>query len=143
MVVGYRSDSSPSVFLCRLRQREVAGNHRRSLEKAGLGRQKTHRRKIFLRAAAIGAIAAALDCVYNCRALTTIFPHKCQLNERREHTLQTSALVNKAYLRLVDHSASHSDSGARLEHGESLAAAGDDKIAVVGGCWLLNHYVIG
>jgi len=53
-----------------------AGNHRRSLRKAGSGRQKTHRRKIFLRAAVIGGIAAALDRVYNRRALKISFPYK-------------------------------------------------------------------
>jgi hypothetical protein len=45
-----------------------AGDHRRSLEKARSGRQKTHHRKIFLPATAIGDIAAALDYVYNRRA---------------------------------------------------------------------------
>src|SRR5262245_4913472 len=53
-----------------------AGNHRRSPIQAGSGRPKTHRREIFLLANAIGAIAAALDYVYNRRALIKIFPRK-------------------------------------------------------------------
>jgi hypothetical protein len=53
-----------------------AGDHRRSPLQAGSGRPKTHSRKIFLRAAAMGAIAAALDCVYNRLALIKIFPRK-------------------------------------------------------------------
>jgi hypothetical protein len=53
-----------------------AGDHRRSPVQAGSVRLKTHRRGIFLRATAIGAIAAALDCVYNRRALIIIFPRK-------------------------------------------------------------------
>src|SRR5215813_10601537 len=39
-----------------------AGDQRRPPLQAGSGRQKNHRREIFLRGAAIGAIAAALDC---------------------------------------------------------------------------------
>ena len=53
-----------------------AGDHRRPPLQAGSGRLKTHRREIFLRGAAIDAIAAALDCVYNQRALITIIQRK-------------------------------------------------------------------
>src|SRR5215470_11924590 len=53
-----------------------AVNHRRPPLQAGSGRQKNHRREIFLRGAAIGAIAAALDYVYNRRALIQSFRAK-------------------------------------------------------------------
>ena len=53
-----------------------AGNHRRSPLQAGSGRQNTHSREIILRGGAIGAIAAALDYVYNRRALIQSFRAK-------------------------------------------------------------------
>jgi hypothetical protein len=58
-----------------------AGNHRRSPLQAGSGRQKTHRRENFLRGAAVVAIAAALDYVYNRRALIQSFRAKEQHDE--------------------------------------------------------------
>jgi hypothetical protein len=58
-----------------------AGDHRRSSIQAGSGRQKTHRCEIFLRAIAIGAIAAAINCVYNLCALIQSFGAKEQRDE--------------------------------------------------------------
>src|SRR5262245_47217900 len=58
-----------------------AGNHRRSPLQAGSGRQKTHRREFFCGRGAIGAIAAALDYVYNRLALIQSFRAKEQHDE--------------------------------------------------------------
>ena len=52
------------------------GSHRRSPLQVRSSRQKPHPREIFLRAIAIGPIAATLDCVYNRRALITVFQRK-------------------------------------------------------------------